>query len=109
MAKPVRSLDVWEKSLLVSKGKLRLEYTDEALLSLYPVTAALLEAVNRLCAALDGTYPADSRTEALPNTARSSRSRNGQLADAAPDSESDDSYTDDDDSLAGESKTQQVS
>lgn len=47
-AKPARSLSVWEKSLLASKGRLRTDEADPAMLSLFPVNAALGSLVSRI-------------------------------------------------------------
>jgi midasin len=47
-AKPARSLSVWEKSLLASKGKLRMDEADPAMVSLYPVSASLAALVNHM-------------------------------------------------------------
>jgi hypothetical protein len=44
----VRSLNVWEKSLLSANGKLRLDDADPAMLSLYPVNAALAQLVSKV-------------------------------------------------------------
>lgn len=45
---PTRSLTVWEKSMLATMGRLRMEEADPAMLSLYPVTSALGNLVSRI-------------------------------------------------------------
>lgn len=45
---PTRSLTVWEKSMLATMGRLRMEEADPAMLSLYPVTSALSNLVSRM-------------------------------------------------------------
>lgn len=44
----MRSLNVWEKSLLSANGKLRLDDADPAMLSLFPVNAALAQLVGKI-------------------------------------------------------------
>ncbi|GAA6063185.1 hypothetical protein JCM10212_006851 [Sporobolomyces blumeae] len=50
-AKPSRSLSVWDKSLLASHGKFKLEEDEDNLRALFPLFASLADLVSRLAAA----------------------------------------------------------
>ena len=48
LSKPVKSLNVWEKSLLASHGRLRGDDTEPAITSLFPAIAAPGSLINRI-------------------------------------------------------------
>ena len=77
-AKPTKSLTVWDKSLLSAHGKLRLDEADPALLSVFPVRAALGDVVSALVSVPLGSLEADEQL-ALAKAARTIQSLAAEL------------------------------
>ncbi|GAA6044164.1 hypothetical protein JCM8097_003730 [Rhodosporidiobolus ruineniae] len=69
-AKPARVLAVWDKSLLASRGKLRLDEADSTIAGLFPLYAALGGLVGRLAAVKFDELVEDDR-QALTRSAKS--------------------------------------